>query len=123
MRGERKGYGLQTATRPGNQEHGLSTVVVVHENDQQGYCYIRFTQAFINAVGKALPLGVSDFFPAFVQVEEDEKRWNVYARYRHDKTKFALLWSTTERPEWLRFFPAKVSRDSGHGSKKVSHQA
>lgn len=74
----------------------------VHTENGVGYAYFSFSEAFVDAVGKALPNGVSVEFPAFLKVLQhiSTKKYQIFAMYL-EETRGILLWEEDEYPEWL----------------------
>lgn len=105
---ERRKDGLVSSRKPKKHPLLSSTVAVRDEQGRNGYCYIGFSEDFVERVGKALPRGVSTFDPACIHVVyyPHNKTWLVIARYLRSEGE-ALLWRTTERPHWLRFYEVK----------------
>lgn len=98
---ERKKYKLRSARRP--RKHALlSGVVVVGDWQGKGTAYISFDESFVDAVGKALPLGVSPSHPAYLKVIHmpGRKTWRVFAMYLLAE-RGVLLWETDTRPHWI----------------------
>lgn len=99
---EVKRFGLKAARRP--CVHPLLSGVV-HVCDAAGkwVANIKFTEAFVDAVGKALPQGLTPSRPAYIKVLHmpGRKTWRVFAMYL-DNTHGALLWETSDPPHWIR---------------------
>ncbi len=85
--------------------HGqpLAGAVAVADGQGKGFAYISFTEAFVAAVGKALPQGVSADDPGYIRVVHHGRLgvWKVYAYYLGG-SKGVLLWETEEKPAWLK---------------------
>ncbi len=98
---ELKKYGLRSARRP--VVHPLlSGVVHVCDWEGTGYAYIRFSEEFVDAVGKALPSGLHPTRPAFLKVLHmpGRKAWRVFAMYINE-VRGTLLWESPELPPWI----------------------
>lgn len=99
---ERKKFALKprrsagcTATTP-----MLGSCVLVHGNEETGYCYISFSPDFEDFVAGKLPRGLAPFDPAYIRVREVRSAWRVEAVYVVDAVSVAL-WETPERPSWV----------------------
>lgn len=81
----------------------LSGVVMVADSDGRGYCYVDFSDDLVVSVGKALPCGVSDFWPAFLKVVQlgNTDIWRMYACYK-DMGAMVLLVEYSGKPGWLK---------------------
>jgi len=98
---ELKKYGLKSARRP--KEHTLlSGVAHVCDWEGTGYAYISFTEAFVDAVGKALPAGLHPARPAYLKVLHmpGRKTWRIFAIYLNE-LRGVLLWESPELPHWI----------------------
>ena len=98
---ELKKYKLKAARKP--REHPLlSGVAVVGEPTGKRVSYFSFSEAFVDAVGKALPVGVSPANPAYLKVLYMPGRdtWRVFAMY-FQEVRGVLLWETDTMPSWL----------------------
>lgn len=100
--GERKSWGLRSAYKP--QEHdAVAGYVHVHCDEGIGMTPISFSEAFVTAIGKAMPQGVSRIFPVWVwAVQQDGDKWEIKAKYLDEKEKTVVLWVAQGRPEWLK---------------------
>jgi hypothetical protein len=98
---ECKKYKLRSARKPIDR-YDLSGVVVVGEGHGLGYTYVSFSLDFVEAVGKALPEGLSSMLPAYIKVVRMPGRdtWRVYAKYLHEE-RGVVLWDTHEKPSWI----------------------
>ena len=96
-----KKYKLTRSRKP--QKHPLLSGVV-HVCDAQGRrpSYITFSEEFVDAVGRALPLGLSPAYPAYLKVLclPGRNLWRVFAMYLHEE-RGALLWETPDMPVWV----------------------
>lgn len=98
---ERKKYRLRAARKP--QEHSLlSGVVHVKGPEGIGYSNIRFDESFVDAVGLALPHGLSPESPAFLKwlYMPTTGRWRLFAMYL-GKPRGTLLWEADQLPPWI----------------------
>jgi len=75
-------------------------LLVVTRCTDTGYCYINFSPAFEEFVGKNLPRGLAPFDPAYIQVTEHNQLWEVKAVYIKDGVN-AVLWRSAEKPAWI----------------------
>lgn len=102
---EFKRYELRSTRRPAKATALSTTVSVLNEHGESGYCYVSFAEAFVHSVGKRLPRGVAEFEPAYIEVRYNRQlsAWEVWARYFGDG-KGVLLWATDNRPSWLNFY-------------------
>lgn len=97
---ERKKFGLKPARGPKPGE-GLANLVAVFTDNQLEFCYIDFSQHFVEFVGSELPYGVSKIRPAYLYLYfcDIQQTWFIYARYTDsDHTK--PLWVQKQRPYW-----------------------
>lgn len=102
---EYKTYELRATKRPAKSTL-LSTTVAIQRGTEQYYCYVSFSEKFVQAVGKKLPRGLSKQDPAHLGVLRTDKNWQVWARY-NDSSAGVLLWTTKEVPTWLNFYKTK----------------
>lgn len=109
---EMKKWGLK-ASIAARVHESLAGVVYLITPEGKNYCRIWFSDAFAEAVGKALPYGVTVETPAFIKVVFLPSRevWQVFAKYLHAKQQ-QLLWETQEKPCWVR-----VHRRGKHGPR------
>jgi hypothetical protein len=80
---------------------------------ETGYCYIKFSPAFEEFVGKELPRGLAPFDPAFIQVTETRGGWEVKAVYIQDGVN-VTLWKAEAKPEWVG--KLRKEKDDANGS-------
>lgn len=99
---EYKKYEIRSANKP-QEGYYLAGVIRVADSHGKGYVCVRFSDAFVEAVGKALPYGVGPGTPAYVKVihVHSLQRWRVYAHYL-DSTEGVFLWETQTKPDWLK---------------------
>lgn len=95
-----KKYGLKAARKP--KIHPLlSGVAVVGSMAGKGVAFYTFTEAFVEAVGKAMPQGISRTKPAHLKLLYIPGRgWDVFAVYLNE-LRGVLLWTEPEYPKWL----------------------
>lgn len=78
---------------------------VVHVCDQQGRrpAYISFSEDFVDAVGRALPTGLTPSRPAYLKALHVPGRntWRIFAMHFREETG-TLLWETPETPSWVQ---------------------
>lgn len=96
-----KKYKLKTTNKPIRHEL-LSGVVHVGTKEGKHYAYISFSEEFVDAVGMAMPVGLSKSNPAYLKALPclDGKGWHIVCMYlgREDGV---LLWKDSTRPGWL----------------------
>ena len=99
---EAKKFKLRAARKP--IRHSLLSGVV-HVCDQHGKrpAYISFSEDFVDAVGRALPQGVTPSRPAYIKVLHihGKNLWRVFAMYFKEEIG-ALLWESPHQPEWTK---------------------
>lgn len=78
---ELKMYAIKATKKPTKSTTLLSTVQVVNEAKELGYCYISFSDKLVEAVGKKLPRGISDQDPALLFVLYIGGEWCIWASY------------------------------------------
>lgn len=113
---EYKKFGLRYAHTP-QEGYDIAGVVQVADHRGKGYAYIKFLPAFVDAVGKAMPFGVSPDSPCYVKIlySDSAKIWKVYTFYI-GSPRGVLLWEAVDRPEWLR----RIRRHDNGKSKKAT---
>jgi hypothetical protein len=94
----------------------VAGVVVVVDARGKGYTRIRFDEALVGAVGKAMPMGVSPEHPCYLKVLQvlGTERWRVFAYYL-DAGRGVLLWEAGEKPAWVK----NVRRDDNGKTQKA----
>lgn len=98
---ELRKYELASAKKP--LEHPLlSGVVRLLDSSGRVPRYITFSESLVDAVGHALPHGLTPGDPAYLKVMPslDGTTWLVFASYLH-REESALLWETDEKPSWV----------------------
>ena len=98
---EVKRYGVRPARTP--QKHdSLSGTVLVSQPGGRSYTYIHFDPSLVEAVGKALPQGVSKEHPAYLKASHSGGKapWKIFAMYIKEE-KGALLWEAETMPLWI----------------------
>lgn len=95
---ELKKYAIQPA-RLHKIQHGFSNMVLVNDGAATKFAYIRYDKAFLIAIGKALPHGLSDRDPSYLQVIFDGV-WIFMAGYL-SSTQHTKLWEAATLPPWL----------------------
>lgn len=108
MRGERKKYALRATPKPARNTLVSSVFTVRNEAGEAGYCYVNFNSSFVEAVGKALPRGVSAEDRACITVKfyAPTKVWLVTASYVGTGEE-VLLWRAENKPTWVNFYKAR----------------
>jgi hypothetical protein len=96
---EAKRYDLRPARTP-QKDPRLSGVVSVLSTAGSKISFIHFNEAFVEAVGKELPKGVSPDNPAFIRVMQSGKAWKVFAMYLKSN-EGCLLWESEQIPAWI----------------------
>lgn len=101
-RHEVKGWGIRPARKPHAHPY-LASAVLVLAPEGKGYCYIRFTERFVEAVGKAMLWGVGPEHPAHLKVmyRASTDTWLIYAKYLDSHHYTTLLWEQKNKPVWL----------------------
>jgi len=99
---EFKKYGIRYAYTP-HDSQVLAGVVQVSDTHGRGYVYIHYEEALIEAVGKAMPAGISEMSPCYLKVIHTSIRntWRVFAFYVGSPVG-VLLWEAVEKPTWLK---------------------
>jgi hypothetical protein len=99
---EYKKFGVKHARKP-RKSAILSRVVLVADEGGRGCCYVQFSEHLEDAVGHALPMGISPEHPAYLKIIHFGFRglWRLYAAYL-DRSKIVFLLEYGEKPEWLR---------------------
>ena len=98
---ELKKYGLRKSHKP-KRHPLLSGVVQVCIPEGKTYSYILFSEDFVDAIGRALPFGVSPSSPAYLKAFRmpGRKTWRIMATYL-DESRSTILWETDTPPAWL----------------------
>lgn len=99
---EYKKFALRASQNPQVCE-GLAGVVRVADSHGKGVAYVKFSEALVVAVGRALPYGVSFGRSAYLKVVHVRSTgvWRVFAYYISEPIG-KLLWETPDRPEWIK---------------------
>lgn len=103
--GERKKFGLRSTRKP--QLHDcLSGTCIVEQDGKVGVAYFGFDEAFVDALGRHLPVGISPDTPAYLRVvrRSIDDSWHVFVDYLTPKAVTntrTLLWIDERRPGWL----------------------
>lgn len=109
---ELKKYKLRPSRKP--LSHPLLSGVV-HVCDAHGRrpSYISFSEEFVDAVGRALPMGLLPSQPAYIKILHMPGRgvWRVFAMY-FQSSKGALLWESAECPAWANPPLKSISKKS-----------
>lgn len=110
---EYKKFKIRYARKP-QDGYPVAGVVAVIDSEGKGFVYIRFSEEFVDSVGKAMPSGVGDESPCFIKAMEVRRSgiWRISAHYIYEN-KGVLLWESEEKPEWI-----KHVRRSNHGASK-----
>lgn len=101
--GERKKWGLRAAKKP-QKYYDLAGVAIVKGQQSTYVCYLRFTDALVEAVGQVMPRGVGPEDQAYLEVHHTLAGfWEVWAAYislggGKDRR---LLWVQEEKPPWV----------------------
>lgn len=106
MAKELKKYEMRSTRRPAVNPLLSTTVAIQRATRERNYCYVSFSDALVQAVGKKLPIGLSEKKPAILYVIEKADGWHVYAKY-YDAETGRKLWSTPDTPGWLRFYKVR----------------
>lgn len=116
---ECKKYNLRSTRKPARSCLLASVVRVRNEEGKDGYCYVGFDEALVEAVGKKLSRGVAPFDPAYLVAEYDPRRsvWLIGACYFYG-AECVKLWETPDRPEWVKFIEIHShASERSHGTK------
>lgn len=97
---ESKKYRIRPARSP--QEHKLlSGVIEVQLKGSKHTAFIHFDESLVEAVGKALPQGLSPGNEGYIKVIElPNGVWRIMAMYVRE-TKGTILWESKEKPSWI----------------------
>lgn len=112
MKKELRKFGIRWAKEP--QKHNLLSGVVRVCDEGRRVTYIKFHESFVDAVGLALPYGLSPDNPAYIKVMRVGSTWRVYAMYVLEEIG-ALLWEADAAPQWVN-----RSKRSNHESGETS---
>lgn len=110
---ENKNFELRATKKPAKNDT-LSTTVAVYMGQKSYYCYISFSEKFVEAVGKKLPRGVSPQDPAYISVVHEKRDWGheswaIRANYTTG-VELVCLWTTPEQPSWINFYETKAPK-------------
>ena len=87
---------------------------VAHVCDARGRrpAYISFSEEFVDAVGRALPVGLTSTDPAYLKVLHMPGRntWRVFAMYLRAGTG-VLLWEAHDMPHWVNPVLKSISKN------------
>lgn len=121
---ECKKYNLRSTRKPARSCLLASVVRVRNEEGKDGYCYVGFDEALVEAVGKKLSRGVAPFDPAYLVAEYDPRRsvWLIGACYFYG-AECVKLWETPDRPEWLKFIEIGGNNGSHPQNKNSARPA
>jgi len=99
---ERKKFALAQGRKPGKSKTPklLANTALIHAPNETGYCYIAFSQDFVDFVAKEMPRGLAPFDPAFIRVTHLNGFWHVDAVYVNDGT-CEILWRQEAMPQWV----------------------
>lgn len=99
---ERKKFALAQGRKPGKSKEPkrLTRTALVLAPNETGYCYIAFSQDFVDFVAKELPRGLAPFDPAYIRVAHLGDVWQIEAVYINDGTS-EVLWRQKEMPTWI----------------------
>jgi hypothetical protein len=97
-----KGWGIHPARKPHAHPY-LASAVLVLAPEGKGYCYIKFEEKFVQAVGHAMMWGVGQEHPAHLKVmyQASTDSWLVFAKYLDSHSFTTLLWEQKTAPKWL----------------------
>lgn len=121
MPSELKKYKLKATRRPKASAYLASRVMVTDDQGITGYCYITFSDEFVEAVGSALPQGVAIFSPAQIEVAFDPivKKWLIGASYI-GRGLPVILWESDTRPTWVKRITSKEHNDTAKNCENGS---
>jgi hypothetical protein len=98
---EQRQWGIRAARKPHAHPY-LASAVLVLAPEGKGYCYVSFSEKFVEAVGMAMLWGVGPEHPAHLKVmyRASTDSWLVFAKYLDSIRFTTLLWEQKGRPEW-----------------------
>lgn len=104
---EAKKYKLEARPRYPVKNPRLSGVGILATPSGQYTFYVSFSEAFVEAVGREMPAGVSPDHPAYLRVVHlpTLQEWRVYACYLNEKVG-RLLWVAKDKPSWIKEVPS-----------------
>ena len=96
-------WGIASSNKPIRSRHEALAGAVVVFSSGRHLAYIRFAEAFVDAVGHALPQGVGPEHKAFIKMVECplSGSWRMYAGYLDGSATVALV-RYVQRPAWLK---------------------
>ena len=103
--GERKKWGLRSSGNRLSKHSPLARTVMVSDEQGKGYAYIQFDEAFIEAVGKAMPMGIGPQQPAYLRAVADlegDGAWTIFGVAIGEGSGVPLVRYQT-KPAWLDF--------------------
>lgn len=115
---EHKHYELRSTRKPMRHARLASTVTVIDEDGNPGYGYLSFSETFVAALGRELPMGISSDDPAHLHVFFDTRRklWSINVRYVRDHRSVIELWTVPHKPDWLTIFKMPKGPTNGNPS-------
>lgn len=79
----------------------LSGIVVIDEDGSREYCYVRFKEEVLAAVGRVLPEGISKYTPAFLRlVKSPRNEWALQVSYIQEPSYLPLTYYD-KIPNWV----------------------
>ncbi len=107
---EYKKFGIKAARKP-QEGYPVAGVVQVVGKDGGGFVYVKFSEVFVEAVGKAMPYGVSAATPCYLKaVWLPTGKWRVVCYY-FGRRNGCVLWEASHL-EWVK----KVKRGERNGA-------
>lgn len=114
---EYKKFGIVPSRKP-QKGFPLAGVVKVVERGVKGFVYIRFSEALVLAVGKAMPQGISNENPCYLKATRTVTgTWRVSAHYLKGRAS-CLLWGS-DSLEWVK----RIHRGENDGAYSKTAQA
>ena len=114
---EYKKFGIVPSRKP-QVGFPVAGVVQVVGKEGPGYVNIRFAEALVDAVGKAMPYGVSDATPCYLKATRlPTGMWRISAHYLGRK-EGCVLWESA-KPSWIK----KVHKGESNGAYSEAAQA
>lgn len=77
----------------------LSGVVIVVDGGI-GHCYVRFSQAVVEIIGRKMPYGIGIYHTAYLKVVRRVGYYDIMAVYL-DRSKQVFLWRSETLPSWV----------------------
>jgi hypothetical protein len=103
----KKSWQLSAAIKP-QKRYPLSGVVRILDHQGAGYCHIKFSWSLVADVGKAMPRGIGDHEPAYLQAMRNaDGSWYIFCCYLEGSTRRIIL-QEPSRPSWIKSIKRKT---------------